>query len=113
VDVTLTGFGDEQVFVSAIFSSGYRARISDAAEFALKNRVLLVESPHGIAIDIALGALPYEELVVQRSTPYEFERIAPRTCSAEDLIVLKLFAFRPRDVLDVETVDKHRRQRCL
>jgi hypothetical protein len=27
-----------------------------------------------------------------------------RTCSAEDLIVLKLFAFRPRDVLDVETV---------
>jgi acyl dehydratase len=27
-----------------------------------------------------------------------------RTCSAEDLIVLKLFAFRPRDVLDAETI---------
>jgi hypothetical protein len=27
-----------------------------------------------------------------------------RTCSAEDLIILKLFAFRPRDLLDVETV---------
>jgi hypothetical protein len=29
---------------------------------------------------------------------------ALRTCSAEDLIVLKLFAFRPRDVLDAETI---------
>src|ERR1019366_1017297 len=26
------------------------------------------------------------------------------TCSAEDLIVLKLFAFRPQDLLDVETI---------
>ena len=27
-----------------------------------------------------------------------------RTCSAEDLVVLKLFALRPQDVIDVENV---------
>jgi hypothetical protein len=27
-----------------------------------------------------------------------------RTCSAEDLIVLRLFAFRPKDVIDAGTV---------
>jgi hypothetical protein len=56
-------------------------------------------------LSIALGGLPYEELMIDRSSFFEF---APgcqlQTCSAEDLIVLKLFAFRTRDVLDVETV---------
>jgi hypothetical protein len=32
-----------------------------------------------------------------------------RTCSAEDLVIFKLFAFRPRDVLDVEGVATRQR----
>jgi hypothetical protein len=32
------------------------------------------------------------------------------TCSAEDLIVQKLFAFRTRDTLDVETIVLRQRQ---
>ena len=86
-------------------SSEYRGRIPDAAEFARRNRVLLVDSPRGIPIDIALAGLPFEALVVERASLYEFEAgCFLRTCSAEDLIVLKLFAFRARDVLDVETI---------
>jgi hypothetical protein len=43
--------------------------------------------------------------MVERASVYEFEPgCALRTCSAEDLIVQKLFAFRTRDVLDVETI---------
>ncbi len=46
-----------------------------------------------------------EALVIQRAGPYEFETgCSLRTCSAEDLLVLKLFAFRTRDLLDVETI---------
>ena len=42
---------------------------------------------------------------MERSSLFEFTRgCRLRTCSAEDLVILKLFAFRPRDVLDVETV---------
>ena len=53
----------------------------------------------------APGALPFEELVVQRASVYIFEPGTElRTCSAEDLIVLKLFASRPLDIRDAETV---------
>jgi hypothetical protein len=71
----------------------------------MKNRVMLIESPQGIPIDLALAGLRFEELMIERSSLFEFEASCfLRTCSAEDLIVQKLFAFRTRDVLDVETI---------
>jgi hypothetical protein len=105
-DVTLLcPFGGEDEVSAPLLDSGYRGRIPDAREFARRNRVLLLQSSDGVPIDIALAALPFEEGVVERSSLFEFEaRSALRTCSAEDLMILKLFAFRPRDVLDAETV---------
>ena len=39
---------------------------------------------------IALGALPFEAHVIDRSTPFDVaEGVAFETCSAEDLVVLK------------------------
>ncbi len=56
-------------------------------------------------IDIALAALPFEELVIQRSSHFPFAlECTLRTCSAEDLMVFKLFAFRPRDLADAESI---------
>ena len=106
VDVTLlTGFGHEDDFITPILASGYRGRFPDAAEFARRNRVLLIDSPQGIPIDVALAGLPFEALMMERASRYEFETgCFLTTCSAEDLIVLKLFAFRTRDVLDAETI---------
>jgi hypothetical protein len=111
VDVSLLcGFGREDEFIAPFFASGYRGRISDAAAFARRNRVLLLEAPNGIPIDIALAGLPFEEDVVERSSIFEFAAgCRLRTCSAEDLMVLKLFAFRPRDIADVESVALRRR----
>jgi hypothetical protein len=106
IDVTLlAGFGRENEFIAPMFDGGYSGRISDAADFARRNRVLLLNSPQGIPIDIALGALPFEALAVDRSSLFTFAPgCALRTCSAEDLMVQKLFSFRTRDLLDVETV---------
>lgn len=105
VDVTiLTGFGDEAPYVDALLER-YTARIPDGREFALENRVLLLRSKDGVPIDVALGGIDFEELVVSRATRYEFlPAISLLTCSAEDLIVLKAFADRPRDWGDVETI---------
>jgi hypothetical protein len=67
--------------------------------------VLLIEDERGTPLDIALAALPFEERVLERSTPYPFAADALlRTCSAEDLVVLKAFADRPQDWLDIEGV---------
>lgn len=105
VDLTLlTGIGGEAAFVDTILLQ-YAPRIPDARRFALERRVLLVETPDRIALDISLGALPYEARVVERSSPFEVEPgVTVTTCSAEDLIVLKAFAGRVQDWLDVEGI---------
>ena len=49
--------------------------------------------------------MPFEEAAVSRATPF---RIGPElelsTCGAEDLVVYKAFAGRPRDWLDIEGI---------
>ena len=100
----LTGFGHESSFIEALVGH-YTPRNPNATQFALRSRVLLLNSPSGIGIDISLGALPFEHLVVQRATTFEFASgLALRTCSAEDLIVMKLFASRAIDIRDAEGV---------
>ena len=105
VDLTLlTGFGHEASFVESLLAH-YTPRNSGAAQFALRSRVLLLKSPSGIGIDVSLGALPFEHLVVQRATLFEFAPgLELRTCSAEDLMVMKLFASRAIDIRDAEGI---------
>jgi hypothetical protein len=112
VDVTLwCPFGQEDEVSAPLLDSGYLGRISDVREFARRNRVLLLQSSGGVPIDIALAALPYEEHLIERSSLFEFEAgCCLRTCSAEDLMILKLFAFRPRDLVDAETIAIRQRQ---
>jgi hypothetical protein len=105
VDLTvLSGFGAEAEFVDALLAS-YRGRMPDAREFALQRRVLLLESAAGVPIDVSLGGIPFEERVIVRSSPWEIGVGQPLvTCSAEDLVVLKAFAGRDKDWLDIEGV---------
>ncbi len=105
VDLTvLTGFGGEEKVVDLLLAR-YPGRRPDTREFALLNRVLLIQSTDGIGMDIALGALPFEERMMERASQFEFMADCRlRTCSAEDFVVMKAFANRERDWLDVETV---------
>ena len=107
VDVNLTlltGFSDEQRFVKVLMDA-FEARIEEAAQFASVNRVLLLRAASGVGLDIALGGLPFEALAVSRSSLFTFPPDVPlRVCSAEDLLVLKAFADRPKDWLDIEGI---------
>lgn len=105
VDLTLlTGFGNEEPYIDALLAA-FPSRIPEAREFARHNRVLLLSSREGVGFDIALGGLPFEESVVERATrflyPPGFSLI---TCSAEDLVVMKAFAGRGQDWVDVERI---------
>lgn len=104
-DLTLlSGFGQEETFITAL--CGYfRPRREDAAQFALRYRVVLIEAQNGTPLDVALGAVPFEINAVRRATPFELgEGRALTTCSAEDLLVHKVIANREKDWLDVEGV---------
>ncbi len=105
VDLTiLTRFKDEETYVDTLLKR-FSPRIEDPKVFALTNRVLLLKTDNGIGVDISLAGFPYEEEVVRRSSLFEY---APgcviRTCSADDLIVLKVFAGRHQDWFDVEGI---------
>ena len=100
----MTGFGDEERFVDALLKE-LAPRRPDAREFALSRRVLLAKTQSGIDVDVALGALPFEERTVARATRWHFrDDVTFTTCSAEDLIVHKAFAGRDLDWGDVERV---------
>jgi len=104
LDLTvLAGWGDEERIIDVLLES-ISPRFADAREFALNNRVLLLETGDGIPIDLALGALPFEEEAVNRSRNINVGGIALRLCSAEDLIVMKAFANRARDWSDIDGI---------
>ena len=105
VDMTLlTGFGGEENYAGVLLQH-FEPRIEGALDFALSHRVLLLRARSGVGLDIALGALPFEQLVIERSSFFAYPGGPElRTCSAEDLIVLKSFADRPKDWVDVEGV---------
>ncbi|MBN1975141.1 MAG: hypothetical protein JW787_15975 [Sedimentisphaerales bacterium] len=105
IDITImAAFGEEAAYIDQLLSS-YDGRIPDARQFALNNRVLLLVSKEGIPIDVALGGIAYEKIVMSRASRYEYlPDLSLLTCSAEDLIILKSFADRPRDWADVETI---------
>lgn len=98
VDVSLLcGFGNEEQYIDG-FLAAFPARVGGAREFALANRVVLARASNGVAIDLVLTGIPYEEKVIARATDFAFAPEAVvTTCSAEDLIVLKAFAGRPKD----------------
>ncbi len=105
VDISLlTGFGREEEYVDSLLSV-FTGRISDARQFALENRVLLAKASNGILLDIALAGFPYEEQVISRASAFAFAPdVSLVTASAEDLLVLKAFAGRDQDWLDVRGI---------
>jgi hypothetical protein len=104
-DLTLlTGFGTEESFADPLLAN-FTGRRADARAFALRNRVLLVQTAKGVAVDIAFGAVPFEERSIQRASPWHWAADHMlTTCSAEDLVIHKAFAGRDRDWGDVESV---------
>ena len=107
----ITGFGGEEACVDALLSR-FRPRRPDGREFALAYRVLLLYSATSIPIDVALGAMPFEERAAARASDFSInDTITLRTCSAEDLIVFKAFAGRDQDWLDIEGIAVRQRSR--
>ena len=100
----LTSFVGEEEIIDTVLAT-FSERIPDAKKFALDNRVLLLTMTNGVSADVSLGGIPFEEQLVSRATLFEFDDgFLLRTCSAEDLIVLKAFAARDKDWADVRLI---------
>lgn len=104
VDISLlTGFGHEES-VADLLLARFEGRVQNAKEHALMHRVLLLQID-GIGIDIGFAGFAYEREMMARASEFEFiEGLWLRSCSAEDLIVMKAFAARPRDWEDIRGI---------
>ena len=100
----LCGFGNEKKYINLLLKK-FRSRIIDAKEFALNKRVLLLYASNDVDVDISLSGLPFEKDMIEQATLFEFHNDCNLiTCSAEDLVILKAFADRTKDWMDVEGV---------
>jgi len=84
---------------------GFEARIADALDFACENRVLLVRHIKSeISIDISFGYLPFEEESMKRRVFHKAGILQIPLPTPEDLIIMKMVAHRPQDMIDVKTI---------
>jgi len=100
----LCGYGNEEVYIRTLLDV-FESRIENTFDFAKTNRVLLLYASNGVSIDITFSGLPFENEMIKRATPFNFNNNCKLLiCSAEDLIILKVFAGRAKDWMDVEGI---------
>lgn len=107
-DIDAVVLGDDLGWDRAVASAaryGIEPRIENVLDFASRTRVLLLRhAASGIDIDVSLGGLPFETELVERSSLVNVDRIPLRVASAEDLVIMKSLARRPRDIADIEAI---------
>jgi hypothetical protein len=80
-------------------------RIADAEAFARESMVILLRhSPSGVDIDLSLAWSLFESEALDSREQARFGRVSVPTARAEDLVIYKQIASRPRDLQDVETL---------
>lgn len=89
---------------------GLVPRVEDVLKFASRSRMLLLRhEASGVEVDVSLGALPFERQAIDRSTVVTVGRMRLRVASAEDLVIMKALARRPKDFVDIDSIlDVHR-----
>ncbi len=84
---------------------GIEPRRRDALAFATTTRVLLLRhKPSGVELDVSLGAIAFEHRMVERALTRRVRGVSFRVATAEDVVVMKALALRPRDVADIEGI---------
>jgi len=100
--VVAAGLGIDRL-TDVLAAHGIHGRIPDASAFAAAHQVFLAtHEPSGTPVDISLAWLPFEEEALGASVSCDYAGVAIRIPRAEDLVVYKLVASRPRDVDDAE-----------
>lgn len=105
IDITV-GIGTERLdhMLEAVTAIGLEP-IVDPEDFTLRTMVLPCrDSESHIRVDFIFSFTPYELQAMQRVLPVNMEGIDVNFASAEDLIIHKVFAGRPRDLEDVKSV---------
>jgi hypothetical protein len=106
IDVTLGVASSELTRVRHVVEQqSLRPSIPDVEAFVRKTNVLpLTDETTAIRVDLIFSFTPYESEAIRRTVAVQFGTTTVRFAAAEDLIIHKLIAGRPRDLDDVAGV---------
>ncbi len=104
VDVTVWAPPGPPAEVLHAFDGPFRVLPREPARFVAETRVLPLETPDGVRVDVIFGLLPFEEEAIRRAVVREVCGQAVRFCTAEDLVLLKIASTRPMDREDVRQI---------
>jgi predicted nucleotidyltransferase len=95
--------------ISTAAAYGIVPRIDDPLPFARRSRMLLLtHTASAIDIDISVGSLSFEHQAIERAQVHHISGVRLRLPSVEDLLIMKAFAHRPKDMQDVKALlDAH------
>jgi predicted nucleotidyltransferase len=107
-DVDLVVLAEESTWAELLASgaaNGIVPRVNDALEFARTTRVLLlVHKPSRVELDVSFASLPFERELIERATLRSVRGVSFRVATAEDILIMKALALRPRDIADIESI---------
>ena len=106
IDITL-GVDSSQLNIvrDAVAHIGLVPSVKEVEAFVRATNVLpLSHTPSGLRVDLIFSFSTYESEAIQRAVPVVMEGVQVRFASAEDLIIHKLVAGRPRDIEDVRGI---------
>jgi hypothetical protein len=88
--------------LAAISAVSLIPAVKDVELFVRKTNVLpITDTESNIRVDLIFSFTPYESEAIRRAVSVVFDDAPVRFASAEDLIIHKLVAGRPRDLEDV------------
>jgi hypothetical protein len=106
-DVDAVIRGDQfqvETLIELLGRHGITPRIANAAEFARANQVLLLEHESGVKVDLSFGWTGFEHEAIAASSRTKFGDVVAPMVSAEDLVIFKAMAARPRDLEDAKAL---------
>jgi hypothetical protein len=102
IDITVISEHESpKMLVANMRSAGFELRVPDVEDFVAVTRVLpFVYLPTQMPVDLVFGGPGLEALILHASERLDLDGVLVPVPTAEHLILLKLFAGRPKDFED-------------
>jgi hypothetical protein len=108
VDVTVAVENPDMPAAIAGLGRSFSVAVPDPDAFVRRTRVLPLDTPDGIRIDVIFALLSFERDAVHRAATVALAERNVRVVTPEDLILMKIISERPRDQADAEALIRRR-----
>ena len=111
IDITVWISDDQIENLLKAITQKYKCMVDSPFDFISETSVLPIRSAKDLRIDIIFGALPFEKTAIERAVIIEVGETPIKFCTAEDLILLKIFSERSKDLDDIRGIVQFQREK--